>query len=221
MSATARHRVWDGPTRIVHWLLAIGVPFQYLSGELDLVPMRWHYVVGYALLGLVLFRVAWGFLGSDTARFARFFRPVGATLRYARSVVSPSGHVGRIAGHNPLGAWSAIAMLACLVVQSVTGLWTTDDILESGPRVNGAGAALVEAMSTIHRVNQKVLLGLVVLHLVAVAWHAWLLREDLVRAMLDGRKALDADPALRFVSWGRAAVVAALGAAAAYALVVL
>ena len=219
MSAPLRHRVWDAPTRIVHWLLAIGVALQYLTGELKLLPMQWHYAIGYTLLGLLLFRLAWGFVGSDSARFANFFRGFGATLRYARSMVSPSGHPERIAGHNPLGAWSALAMIAGLVVQSVTGLWTTDDILEQGPRVEGASAALVEAMSTIHRINQKVLLGLVVLHLVAVLWHAWLLREDLVRAMFDGRKALDADPGLRFESWTRAAVVAAIAAATTYALV--
>lgn len=221
MSETARHRVWDAPTRIVHWLLAVGVAFQYLSGEFRLVPMQWHYAIGYTLLGLLLFRLAWGFVGSDSARFARFFHGPAAMARYARNMFSPSGQVERTAGHNPLGAWSALAMLACLLVQSVTGLWTTDDILEQGPRVEGASAALVEAMSTIHRANQKLLLGLVVLHLVAVAWHAWLLRQDLVRAMFDGKKVLDADPALRFASWRRALAVAAIGAAATYALVVL
>ena len=221
MNTTARHRVWDAPTRIVHWLLAVGVVLQYLTGELKLVPMQWHYATGYTLLGLLLFRLAWGFVGSDSARFARFFHGPRAMGRYALAMFSPSGHVERIAGHNPLGAWSALAMIACLLVQSVTGLWTTDDILEQGPRVEGASAALVEWMSTIHRVNQKVLLGLVVLHLLAVVWHAWLLREDLVRGMFDGRKALDADPVLRFASWGRAAGVAALGAAATYALVAL
>ena len=221
MSGTTRHRVWDAPTRIVHWLLAIGVVLQYLGGEFKLMPMQWHYVIGYTLLGLLLFRLAWGFVGSDSARFARFFHPPAAMGRYALAMVSPSGRVERTPGHNPLGAWSALAMIACLLVQSVSGLWTSDDILEQGPRVEGASTALVEAMSTIHRVSQKVLLGLVVLHLVAVAWHAWLLREDLVRAMFDGRKALDADPGLHFATWTRAAVVAAVCAAAAYGLVAL
>ena len=208
-----RHRVWDAPVRVVHWAIVAGVAVQYASGELGLFSMRVHAWVGYALLALVVFRIAWGFVGSDSARFARFVRGPRAAFAHLRAV-----HAAH-PGHNPLGAWSVLALLASLALQAISGLWTSDEILEQGPRVAGAGGALVDAMSTIHRVNQKVLLALVALHLVAVAWHAFVRREDLVRAMLDGRKTLDADPGLGFASWRRALAAAAFALLATWLLV--
>lgn len=215
MSAS-RHRVWDVPVRVVHWAIVAGVALQYASGEFDLLSMRVHALVGYALLALVLFRIAWGFVGSDSARFGAFVRGPGAALAYLRTLrTSRAGHPG----HNPLGAWSTLALLASLALQAVSGLWTSDDILEQGPRVDGASAALVDAMGSIHRINEKVLLGLVALHVVAVAWHALARREDLLRAMFDGRKTLEADPRLRFASHGRALAVGAFAALAVWWLV--
>ncbi len=216
MSAVVRHRVWDVPTRVVHWALAVGVAFQWISGEYDLVPMQWHYVVGYALFVLVLFRIVWGFVGSESARFSSFVRGYGAVVRYARAVAE--GPVAQ-AGHNPLGAWSVLALLASLLIQAVSGLWTSDDILEQGPLVAGASEPVVAWMSTIHRTNERVLLVLIVLHLGAVAWHAFARREDLVRAMVDGSKTLEHDPGLRFVPAWRAMVVFAACAAVVYAIV--
>lgn len=215
MSAPARYRVWDAPTRVVHWLLVLGFAFQYLSGELGLASMDWHAYVGYALLALLLFRIAWGFAGSDSARFARFVQGPRAAYAYARDVRA----AGRFPGHNPLGGLSTLVLLALLLLQAISGLYTSDDVLAAGPLADGASAAVVEAMGSIHRINQKILLGFVALHVIAVAWHALVPREDLVRAMFDGRKTLDADPALDFASWTRAALLFAGAAALVYAVV--
>jgi len=227
VSAIERHRVWDAPTRLVHWLLALGVVFQWLSGKYELVPMLWHYYVGYSLLALLVFRIMWGLAGSDTARFVRFVGGPAAALRYVSSVATAMragasdgerrAHLH--AGHNPIGAVSAIALLASTLLQAVSGLYASDDILDAGPLVAGASAATVGAMSAIHRTNEYALVVLVAVHVAAVAWHARRLDEDLVRAMIDGRKSLPAAPGLRFAPNSRALVLFALAAALVYLVV--
>lgn len=228
MTALVRHPVWDAPTRIVHWLIALGVAFQWLSGKYELVPMAWHYLVGYALLALLGFRIAWGFAGSDSARFARFVRGPAAIARYTRRVAAAmraapddeaARHAHLHAGHNPIGAWSAIALLAATLLQAISGLYASDDILAAGPLAGGASAATVGAMTAIHQWNEWLLLALVVVHVAAVAWHARVLDEDLVRAMLDGRKSLATDPALRFASPWRALALLALSIALVWLVV--
>ncbi|HVF34247.1 MAG TPA: cytochrome b/b6 domain-containing protein [Candidatus Saccharimonadia bacterium] len=228
MSALGRHLVWDLPTRVVHWLIALGVTFQWLSGKYELVPMAWHYLVGYVLLALLVFRIAWGFVGSDSARFARFVRGPAEIARYASRVAAAlraapddeaARHAHLHAGHNPIGAWSALALLASTLLQAISGLYASDDILAAGPFAGDASAATVAAMTAIHHANEWVLLALVVVHVAAVAWHARMLDEDLVRAMLDGRKLLAAEPALRFAPASRALALLALSIALVWLVV--
>ena len=228
MTAVDRHLVWDAPTRVVHWLIALGVAFQWLSGKYGLVSMTWHYRVGYALLALLVFRIAWGFAGSDSARFVRFVRGPAEIARYASRVAAAlraapgddvARHAHRHAGHNPIGAWSALALLASTLLQAISGLYASDDILAAGPLAGGASAATVGAMTAIHHWNEWVLIVLIGIHVTAVAWHARMLDEDLVRAMLDGRKSLAAAPALEFAPASRALALLALSIALVWLVV--
>ncbi|MBA8884199.1 cytochrome b/b6 domain-containing protein [Dokdonella fugitiva] len=209
-------RVWDLPTRAFHWLLVALVALQYASGEFGFPSMRWHYLGGYATLALVLFRVLWGFFGSQTSRFGDFVRGPRAVLAYLAGL--GRAEAPRRAGHNPLGGWSVVAMLASIAVQATTGLFASDDISEEGPLVARVSAATVDLMTRVHAWNRYVLLALVVVHLGAIAAYA-LRGTNLVAPMWSGR-ARDVDArALRFATPWLALMLAVLAAAVVWALV--
>ena len=196
-AALGRYRVWDAPTRLFHWTLALLIAAQYASGEFHLLAMRWHYWLGYLTLALLLFRVLWGFAGSQTARFADFLRGPGAVLAYLRG-----GAAG--VGHNPLGGWSVLALLASTALQALSGLAASDDIDETGPLAAHVSEAWVRRATAIHAWNRYVLLALIALHLLAVALYLAHRGQNLIAPMLHGRKTLEADPQLRFASGARA-----------------
>lgn len=212
-----RHKVWDLPVRAFHWSLALLVLLQWGTAEWEWLDMQWHARFGYAVLALLGFRLLWGFAGSTNARFVNFLRGPRKVLAYARTALRREPD--HAAGHNPLGGWSVLALLACLAVQVVSGLFTSDDILAEGPLVARASADWVEFMGDVHEVNKNVLLALIGLHLAAIAWHALGKREDLVSAMFSGRRRLPHDPGLRFAGVGRALGLLAICAGLVAALV--
>lgn len=216
MSASL-YRVWDLPTRIFHWTVALLVLAQWCSAEWNLVSMDWHFRFGYALLALVLFRIVWGFVGSDSARFARFLAGPSRVAGYAPTLTrrEPSAH----AGHNPLGGWAVAAMLSVLLVQSVTGLFANDDISLYGPLSERVSADTAGQLTSIHKSLTDVLVVLIGLHLTAVTWYSLWKRERLVLAMVIGRKALATDPAVRLAGHGRALLVFAACSGVVWAVV--
>jgi cytochrome b len=211
------HRVWDLPTRIFHWAIFALVLAQWCSAEWNLWSMDWHFRLGYAVLALVLFRIAWGFVGSDSARFSRFLAGPTAVAEYAPGVLRrvPSARPG----HNPLGGWAVVAMLVLLLAQSLTGLFATDDISLYGPLSERVSVDTAETLTSLHKTLTDVLVAMIALHLVAVAWYSIWKREGLVASMVSGRKRLAGDPGLRFVGLGRAVVVLGICAAAVWAVV--
>jgi cytochrome b len=217
---TGRVLVWDAPLRLFHWALAALVVFSYTTGKIGGDWMEWHMRSGYTILALLLFRVAWGLIGSETARFSSFVRGPRAGVMYLRSVLA-GGHQ-RVLGHNPLGGWAVLAMLAALLVQASSGLFVDDEIATRGPLVVKASEATVARMSALHSYNQWVLVTLVALHLVAIATYRFFLRLDLVRPMLNGyveAPAATTAPARR-PAW-IAALLIALAGAFVYWLVVV
>lgn len=209
-------RVWDLPTRLFHWAVVLLVALQYASGEFGWPSMEWHYRCGYALIALVAFRLLWGFAGSQTSRFGDFVRGPRVALRYVAALLR-GGEAPR-AGHNPLGGWSVIAMLASIALQAVSGLFSSDDISEDGPLVARASGALVSAMTRIHHWNRWVLLALIVLHLVAIGAYA-LRGTNLLAPMLSGRARIAVDRPLSFAPTWLAVLLLALCAGAVIALV--
>ena len=122
--------VWDLPVRLFHWLLVMLVIVSFVTGELGGTWMQIHLWSGYTILGLLLFRLAWGFIGGHHARFSSFVRGPNAVRRYARTLWDRSAP--RHLGHNPLGGWSVLAMLLLLLFQVATGLFANDDIFTQG-----------------------------------------------------------------------------------------
>jgi len=184
-------RVWDLPVRLFHWSLALLVVFQFTSGYIGGNVMRWHMVGGYTILALVLFRVSWGVAGSTTARFSNFLAGPRVALAFGRRLLSggPAPH----AGHNPLGGWMVVALLAVLAVQAGTGLFANDDIATEGPLATLVSKAASDRLTAIHHVNHDLLLALVALHIAAVLYHWRVKKENLISAMFTGVKRLPAD----------------------------
>ena len=213
-----RIRAWDLPTRIFHWALAALVVCSFTTGTIGGDWMPWHLRSGYTILALVLFRVAWGVAGSETARFRGFLRGPRAVLEYARLTLA--GRHPQGVGHNPLGGWMVAAMLAALAFQAATGLFSDDEIATQGPLAVKVSNALVSRMSHLHDLGRWVVAGLVVLHVAAIAVYRWAWGVRLAGAMVTGWMEAPAgtpQPRIRSAAW--AAILLAAAAAAVYALV--
>ena len=171
-------RVWDIPIRVFHWLLAILIPFSWWAAKSDHLP--WHRLSGYTILGLLVFRLIWGVVGSPTARFSNFLRGPRGVAAYLR------GKAPAPVGHTPLGGWSVAAMLTVLATQVGLGLFSVDeDSLEAGPLSKFVSFDTGRALAHLHHRLFWVLAALVMLHLAAISVYASRGR-NLVRPMLTG-----------------------------------
>lgn len=214
-------RLWDLPTRLFHWTLVLLVALSYATGEYGLLDMDWHFRVGYAVLALLLFRVLWGLFGSHTSRFAAFVRGPAAIVAYARALVSKNPQIS--IGHNPLGGWSVLALLASVGVQSVTGLFASDEIDVDGPLVPRVATRTVRLMTRLHHWNWNLLLVLIGLHVTAVLLYLLVKKDNLIAPMLSGRRVFGAGAGqaagLRFASGWRALALFGFSAGLVAALV--
>ena len=176
-AAVPDYPVWDRFVRTLHWYLPVAIAVMWWSGEQG--KMDIHQWVGYSLLCMVTARILWGFIGSEAARFADFIASPATCWRYLR-------HGGQYAGHNPLGGWSVFAMLALLLSQGVSGLFSRDDLLFEGPFSYWAGERS-GALTEWHLINWQMLQVLIGLHLLAVAWYQWRKQHPLIQAMWRGK----------------------------------
>jgi cytochrome b len=182
--------VWDLPIRLFHWLLAASVVTSWATAELGF--MRVHFLCGYTILTLLLFRLGWGIVGSHPARFATFVRGPRAALAHLRELRLPPDRVPPVLGHNPLGGWMVVTLLLVLLVQAGSGLFTSDDIMVDGSFVELVSGAMVKTLSTTHRLLFKLIFVLAATHVAVVAAYLLIRRENLIRPMITGRKHLPA-----------------------------
>jgi cytochrome b len=165
-------KVWDRPVRLLHWAGVLALASAWVTSARW---TRWHEPIGYAVLGLVAARLAWGFVGSRHARFASFVRRPRTTWTYLRLI--RAGREPRHLGHNPLGGWMVVALLACTFATGATGwLFTTDRFWGD------------ELVACAHGIFAWTLLGLVVAHVAGVLFTSLRHRENLVAAMFNGTK---------------------------------
>ena len=182
-------RIWDLPTRLFHWALAGCVVALVVTAKVGGGAMEWHFLLGYAVLALLVFRIVWGLVGGRWSRFAAFVYSPSRLLGYLKGVAHPEDGVG----HNPLGALSVFGMLAVLVAQVATGLLSDDEIAFAGPLTRFVSNAVVGQATGYHKeIGQYLVMGLVALHLLAVLFYVLVRRERLVRPMVHGDKTLPA-----------------------------
>jgi cytochrome b len=196
-------RVWDPVVRIFHWSLVAAFTIAWLTGEEE---SRVHVLAGYVVIGLVLIRVAWGFVGTKYARFRDFVYRPSMVLAYVRDILT--GKSKRYLGHNPLGGMMIIALLLSLLAASVTGLALQGAKEGTGPFATITASTSVtvpvaiskavviddddegagETWKELHEFFANLSLLLVALHIAGVIVGSLVHRENLVRAMFTGRK---------------------------------
>jgi cytochrome b len=212
-------RVWDAPTRVVHWLVVALVATSWWTAENG--ELQVHRYSGYALLGLLVFRFYWAFVGGATARLFSRLRGPRALIAYAKGLASrQSSREGGEIGLNPLGAWSALALLVLLSAQTGLGLFAVDvDGIESGPLSHLVSFEVGRSFAAWHEKCFDALLAFLTAHIGAVLFHVFYKRDNLVAPMISGVRLAshDAGPATDAVSWRRTAVGVALAALATWA----
>jgi cytochrome b len=179
-------RVWDAPVRLFHWAIVLLILFSWGSAEWN--RMEWHKLSGYTILTLLLFRIVWGIVGSETARFSRFLKSPMEAMRHLAHMTRREAD--REIGHNAAGGWMVLVLLLLLVVQAITGLASNDDIDTEGPYARLVGKAWSDWASHIHDLNFTLIEIAVVAHILAVLAYAVLKGQDLVRPMITGKKRL-------------------------------
>ena len=218
MNKQVNHRVWDLPTRLFHWSLLLLVCVSLYTGLTGgFMEMDYHMMSGYGILGLVIFRILWGFLGSTHARFTSFLTLQGLAP-YTRHLMDRDQPPA--VGHNPLGGWSVVALLLCLLVQAGTGLFANDDIMLEGPLVHLVSDDMSNLLTEVHETNVVILYLLIGLHLLALTFHELYRKERLVIPMITGRKAHhNGEPVNIALEWTSAVILALITAGLVYWIV--
>ena len=189
-------RSWDLPTRLFHWVLVVLLFTSWLSEREDW--MRLHVWCGLTVLTLLLFRVIWGFIGSDTARFSWFLKNPLEAVRHLMHL--PRREPDTEAGHNAAGGWMVIVLLAILFLQVGTGLCANDDVMTEGPLARIVGKDDSDWLTHIHHLNFIVIEIAVVLHVLAIVTYRVLKGHNLLLPMITGKKRLPgATPAPRMM----------------------
>lgn len=204
-------RIWDLPVRLFHWSLVVLMLVSYFTGRWGGEWMKFHFWSGYAILTLLLFRIAWGFVGSTTARFSNFVKGPSAAIGHLREMFGKGPHD---VGHNPVGGAMVVVLIFAVLAQVAAGLFSADTDLGTvnGPLANLIADKTVDKMTAFHKYWVNVLLVLVGLHvLAAFVYLAWK-RQNLIGAMVTGAKRADQVvapgtplPVLKFAS-GRLAI---------------
>ncbi|MCG6903894.1 MAG: cytochrome b/b6 domain-containing protein [Rhodobacter sp.] len=183
---TADLPVWDRLVRLFHWSLVVLVALALITGFLGgAESVTLHLVAGTGIAALLIVRLVWGFLGTGFARFSDFLVGPRAVMRHVRALVA--GHPERHLGHNPLGGWMIVALIGCGAVLVASGAMVLGGVLKAGP-LNQLTYDTGTTGRAFHKIIAFVLLGLVVLHVAGAIFESWRSQENLVRAMITGRK---------------------------------
>lgn len=205
-------RIWDWPVRLTHWSFVALLPAMYFTAENS--EWGWHMRLGHVLLALLIFRVIWGFAGTDTARFASFVKGPGAVLGYLRGGYDYS----RNKGHSPLAALSVLALLGLMFAQVGMGLFAGDPYDgATGPLNSLVGVMTADTITDTHEWFYWVVFGMIGLHIAAVGVIGAMQATNLIGPMIGGtgEKAVEVEPN-QPTPWGKA--IAALAVSAGLAL---
>lgn len=212
-------RVWDGPTRAVHWSLVLLIAASWWTAENG--ELQWHRYSGYTIVGLLVFRLYWAFAGVGAARLFSYVRGPRALIDYAKRLFDRTRTDAPRLGHTPFGAWSALLLLTLLLIQTVLGAFAVDvDGIESGPLSHLVSFDAGRTLAELHHELFDVLIVLIALHVAAVLFYLIYRRENLIAPMITGERRVDAavaPSAPASVSGARCLIGAALGALAAWA----
>jgi cytochrome b len=207
--------VWDVATRLFHWLVVVLVAAAYATWRLNWMDV--HAEIGEVLLTLVLFRVLWGFFGSDSARFRHFLASPAVAARHLMSIFHREPD--HQAGHNPAGGWMVLLILFLLLAEILTGIYVLNDVADEGPFTELVPPVIVNALTALHSIFWNVLLAAIAAHLWAILLYAIAKRQNLVVPMITGWKMLPQTvPRPRIAGVARALILLGCSALAAAGL---
>lgn len=185
-SANSHVHVWDLPTRIFHWLLVISFIAAYVTNWMGVSYFTYHLWSGYFVTVLIGFRILWGLFGTHHAQFVNFVRHPLESFRYAASLAK--NKAPSYPGHNPLGALMVLLLLSVALIQAVTGLFANDEIFNAGPLYGYISNELSLKLTGIHKDLFYWILAAIAVHVSAVLFYVFVKRENLIKAMITGKK---------------------------------
>lgn len=217
-----KYLIWDLPVRIFHWSLVIVIVGAWYTSEQGSELIELHMQFGYVAIGLILFRVIWGIVGTKHARFTHFVPSPKTIINYVKNL--KNGNDTPIAGHNPLGSLAVLLMLLLIALQASTGLFIDDDVFSSGPYYETISKDLEKLFNTLHHNTFDILLYVIGLHVLAIVYYWLKKKRNLVLPMITGKKdegSVDKSDAIPHSKLAVALVVAAAVILFVYWLVVV
>jgi len=214
--------VWDLPLRLFHWLFALTIFAAWYTSEQEGELIDLHMQLGYFAIGLIVFRLIWGLVGTRHSRFSQFL-PTPARLTAYLKGRDRQADVS-YAGHNPLGSLMVILMIVLVSLQAISGLFINDDVFSSGPYYGSVGSEIEAIMEFLHHNTFDLMLISIALHISAIGYYWWVKKHNLVKPMITGRKPADLVAEQDSIPHSRlllALLVAALVAGFVYWLVVI
>ena len=175
--------IWDLPLRLWHWALVVCLAGSWVTAEAGFDWTTTHFYFGYSALALVLFRLAWGVLGTFHSRYASFIaspKQVIAYLRYTTPAKPATGH-------NPIGGWASVFIVLLVGLQASSGLFISDDIFYAGPYNTVVSTSTADWLAGWHHRLFTLIQVAVLMHVLAVSWYTWGKKEGLIQASFTGR----------------------------------
>ncbi|WDE09836.1 cytochrome b/b6 domain-containing protein [Thalassomonas haliotis] len=222
MPKTSKHLIWDLPVRLFHWSFALTMLGAWYTSGQEGQYIEYHMQLGYLALGLLVFRISWGFIGPKHARFTHFVPSPAKLVHYLKSI--KQGNTRPSPGHNPLGSLMVLAMITLVSLQAVSGLFISDDVFSSGPYYGSLDTETEQLMNTLHHNVFNYIWLSIGLHLLAIAYYWRVKKQNLVLPMITGKKSTPEISPADGISSSRlvlACVVIMATAAFVYWLVVL
>lgn len=181
--------IWDLPLRIFHWLFALTLFASWYTSDQahDLIEL--HMQLGFFTLGLLVFRICWGIIGSKHSRFSSFIPSPTKLISYLKSLANNENVIS--VGHNPLGSLMVILMIVLVSLQAVSGLFINDDVFSSGPYYGSVSKTVEELMFFLHHHIFDYVIAAIALHLAAIFYYVRIKKQSLILPMINGKKSAE------------------------------
>ncbi len=183
---TQQYLIWDLPIRIFHWLLVIVLVALWYTSDQDVGLIEIHIKLGYVALGLILFRLVWGIVGTKHARFKNFKPSLSEFKHYI--VTTKTGKTPLFAGHNPAGSLMVVLIIVLFLMQAISGLFINDDVFSSGPYYGTIDSTAEIIMKYLHHNAFDLIVGLSVIHIAAIIYYLQFKKVNLIKPMFTGKK---------------------------------
>ncbi len=198
--------IWDWPLRAFHWLLTLCFLGSWITAEAGLEWAQTHQFLGYVTLGLIFFRIIWGFVGPRYSRFTQFIRGFGEAWSSLSELPMRSNYT--YTGHSPIGGWASLLLIGLVGIQATSGLFISDDIFNAGPYNSIVSRDWAARLGWLHHTNFDVLLVAIGAHLTAIFWYRLGKNQNLVMPMITGLKAAHSEAGISSSKIGLALVIA-------------